>query len=861
MSKLPHTKLFDRHGLMTLSTLFYFYRKRLKVHAAQELLAGTGVAVAVALLFAVLVANGSITNSARAVVHAVIGPANLQLRARNLDGISETLVKRVEQLPGVKRAAPLLEVNGTLVTPDSHKATVTVAGTNLSLARMDGLIRTLPLEVLSPGGIGISRTVTTELHLPPHATEPPTTLTLKMRGQAIPVKASAVLGHESAGALADANVAVMPLARLQKLADLPARITRILVQSEPGRARTVEHELRRIAAGDLVVAPAAQDLSLLQHALQPSNQASDLFAGLSGLLGFLFAFNAILLTAPERRAAIADLRLEGATRAAIAQMTLFQGLCLGAAASFAGLVGGYFLATGLFRQASPGYLAQAFTLGTSTLVGFVPIFVAVAGGILATCLASLVPLQDLRRDKPADLAPGRRRTGDQAITVHRLLPTVVGGLLIAAAILLMLMPELALVSCALVACATVLAVPLMLSAALRISEFAVARDPRLTALPLALAAMKTTTVRSLALAATGGVALFGSIALGGARDDLLRALRTFAQTYSSEASVWVLNPHDTAAANDFIASDYAKQIAALPSVARVASYQSQFMVFGARRVWLIARPPSAGSELLRSQIVSGDADSAQFRLRHGGWVAVSKQIAEERHAHVGGPISISTPTGLIKFRLAATTTNLGWTSGVILMNTTDYDRFWRSSEPTALGVQIRSGASPVVVQRTITRELGTKSGLEAVTANVRAKRFDAIAGEGLGQLGEITTLLVAGAILAMAAALGSSLWQRRVSMAELRLEGASRGQVRRILLAESTLMLSAGCLTGALAGFYGQVVIDSYLRHVTGFPVAGAATGLRPIEIFLVVVAASLAIVAVPGWLASRVPAKLALND
>jgi putative ABC transport system permease protein len=87
------------------------------------------------------------------------------------------------------------------------------------------------------------------------------------------------------------------------------------------------------------------------------------------------------------------------------------------------------------------------------------------------------------------------------------------------------------------------------------------------------------------------------------------------------------------------------------------------------------------------------------------------------------------------------------------------------------------------------------------------------------------------------------------------------GDITRILVAEATMMLGAGCLTGALAGFYGQVVIDSYLSHVTGFPVAGAASGFRPLEIFILVVAVVLAIVAIPGWLASRVPARLALNE
>ena len=73
-------------------------------------------------------------------------------------------------------------------------------------------------------------------------------------------------------------------------------------------------------------------------------------------------------------------------------------------------------------------------------------------------------------------------------------------------------------------------------------------------------------------------------------------------------------------------------------------------------------------------------------------------------------------------------------------------------------------------------------------------------------------------------------------------------------------MLGAGCVTGAVAGIFGQVVIDGYLKHVSGFPVAGVTTGQRPIEIFVLVIVAVLALASVPGWFASRVPARLALE-
>jgi putative ABC transport system permease protein len=224
-------------------------------------------------------------------------------------------------------------------------------------------------------------------------------------------------------------------------------------------------------------------------------------------------------------------------------------------------------------------------------------------------------------------------------------------------------------------------------------------------------------------------------------------------------------------------------------------------------------------------------------------------------------LALPTPTGTGRLRVAATTTNFGWSPGAILMSTRDYARAWASPAPSAIGVNIKPAADPTVVRNAIARELGPASGLEVLTAKARETVIDTSASEGLGQLGWIAMLLVAAAILAMAAALGSSIWQRRESLAELRLEGAPRRQLQLVLFVESMLMLSAGCLTGAVAGVYGQVVIDGYLRHVTGFPVASVATGQRPIEIFALVILAVLLIVSLPGWFASRIPAKLALNE
>jgi putative ABC transport system permease protein len=843
------------HGLMRVRALFYFYGRRLRVHAIQELLAGVGVAIAVALVFAVTVANSSVTNSASNVLHAVVGPADLQLHAREQSGFDERLIARVEHLPGVEHAGLLLEQPAVVLGPKGRRATVTIAGASLRLALMDGLSHTLPGGVLSEG-IGLTAASASAL-----GSANPSEVTVDLRGRAIPLKVSAVLGRETAGALSIATVAIMPLYRLQQLAGLPHRVSRILIQSRPGHEAAVRAELEGLVGGRLTVASADQDLSLLREALRPSNQASELFAGLSALLGFLFAFNAMLLTVPERREAIADLRLDGTPRSAIVQMVIFEALCLGLAASLVGLLGGYALARGVFHP-STAYLAQTFTLGTSTKIGAQPVALSVAGGVLATCLASLALLQDLRRGRPLDSVFAEGGGGGRLpANAKRWLAMATASLVVLASGLFALLPSAALIACVVLAVATILAVPLVFGIVLRVCDAIAGGNPKFTVLPLALSSLKSTTLRSLALAATGAVALFGSIALGGARDDLIRGLHSFASADAADAAIWVTNPNDTAATNDFRADHYASRIGKISGVASVHVFQSEFMTIGDRRVWIVARPPGTSSVLLNSQIVEGDAGVAAERLRQGGWIAVSKQIAEERHVGLGGVLDLPTPTGTVGFRLAATTTNFGWTSGVVLMNVDDYTRLWATAEPSALGIDLTAGTQTGVALAAIGAALGPQSGLEALAAHTRADRFDAIAGEGLQQLEEISTLLVLTAILAMAAALGSSIWQTRPSLAELRLEGAPRLQLQLVLLVESALMLSAGCLTGALAGVYGQVVIDGYLKHVTGFPVAGVATGQRPIEIFALVILAVLSIVALPGWFASRVPATLALNE
>jgi putative ABC transport system permease protein len=860
MSASTPTALSTRR-LLAPGALVYFYRRRLRAHATQELLAAVGVAVAVALVLAATVAQSSITGATRQVVRAVIGPANLQLRARDPTGFPESTLAQVEHLDGVAQAAPLLERTVRMIGPGGRSASVYLAGTDVSLAVLNGLGRSLPLDALRPGVIGLSAASASALGV----TRAQQTVTVLTGGVRRVLHVSALLGGEEIGALSDAVVGVMPLASMQALLGEPGRVTRVLVRSEHGKERAVAAELGRVAAGrGLIAAGAEEDVRLLEQALRPSGQASALFAIIGALLGFLLAFNAILLTVPERRQAIADLRLSGTPRSAIVQLALFQALCLGVAASAVGVAVGYVLSVTLLHQ-STGYLAEAFAISGATVVTGREVALAAVGGVAITCLASALPLADLRRKLPRDAIYRGEGVPGNALEsrAQQWLFAIALALVAAASLLYALSPQTALLASVLLALSTVLAVPVVLAGVLAAARWVSERSSRTATLAMALGGLRGTTLRSLALAATGAVALFGSVALGGARANLLSGIAGFAHAYAADAPIWVTEPDDNQATGRITQSGAQTAIARLPGVARVQAFQGAFLTVGTRRLWVIARPAQGARNVLASQTVGGAtaAAKASARLAQGGWVSLSQQIASERHTRVGGAVSLPTPTGPRAYRVAALTSNLAWTPGVVFMSTRDFSAAFASTTASALAVTPRPGVALADTLAQVRGALGPASGLEVASAATRETKIDALTNEGLEQLGVISTMLVIAAVLALAAALTSSIHQRRGRLASLRLTGAAPARLRRILAVEAALMLGAGCVTGALAGIYGQYVIDAYLRHVTGFPVAGAGASPRPLVVLVVVLAAALAIVAAPAWMASRVAPAVAVCE
>jgi putative ABC transport system permease protein len=852
---------------MRLSGLLYLYGRRLRTRPVQELLAGTGIAIGVALVFAVQVANSSITASSSAIVRGIAGTASLQLRARDSDGFDERLLRRVERLRGVEQAAPILDENASLVGADGRRVAVDLASAGPSLLALNGSITR---NISSHGGptapgvmvpsataraLGLSAPIQALDGRLPH-------VLLEVRGRAMRVPVVAALGPETIGALSGAMAAIGALSFVQRLTGLSGHVTRILVTTEPDRRALVQRELSALAAGRLTVASAEQDVALLKQAVTPNTEATGFFVLVSAIVGLLLAFNAMLLTVPERRRTMADLRMQGVRPGQLARMLAFQAGCLGVIASLLGLAAGDLLSRTIFH-AAPSYLSSAFALGTQTVIGLGPLIVSFVGGVLATCLAAAPPLLDLRRSRAVDAVYFEDGEPGQALDGRAQLRLLLVGVALIALTSgpLLLWPSAIVPATIGLALATLLAIPFAFQLVVRAAERIAAYSARLNMLTVAVRALRATTVRSLALAATGAIAVFGCVVAEDSHNDLLHGLYRDYSEYVSSADLWVVNHGDDLATGAFRPGRLPARIAAVPGVARVRSYHGGFLDFDGRRVWIIAHAPGTPAPIPASQLLQGSLRAATARIREGGWITVSQQLAEAHHAGVGDPLTLPTPTGAVSFRIAATTTNLGWSAGAIILGSVDYRRAWSSADASALEVSTRPGADVFAVRRAIQGLLGPASALMVQTSGERAAQADALARQGLSRMSQITALLMMAAALAMAAAIGAGIWQRRASLASLRIHSFSPWQLRGVLTYESILVLGTGGITGAAAGVYGHLLCDRYLRLTTGFPAPFAVEGAHTVQTILLIVVGALVVLAVPGYAASQVSPQLALQD
>lgn len=837
---------------MLVGNVLRLYCVRLHSRAAQECLAVAGIAAGVALLFASQVASSSLQDSVSQLSRGILGRATLQLLARGPGGLPGGTLTQARSLPGVRIAAPILETDANAIGPHGQQP-VELIGADESLRTLGGKLTAS--KQLSPfGGIGavaIAAPLARSLGVVGFGQE----VTLQVNGRETKAPLYAQLHEAQIGSLTSSPVILAPLGFSQRLAGLPKHVSGILIEPAHGRESEVRRELRKLGAGRANVEPASYVEAQFEQAAASSSEATSLFAAISALVGFLFAFNAVLLTAPQRRRLVADLQREGYAPKTALAIVLVDAAMLGVVGSALGLLLGYELSIDLLR-AQPAFLSLAFPVGTQQTIEWQSVPLAVAGGMLAAAIAVVLPiLGDLLSVRFAwtSSAIERRMAQPRRLALSSL---ACAG---ATAFVPMSSPQTATIAMVLLVAALLLMLPLTLSCVLGISRLLSSLTVG-AASHIATMEVGSARARAVAVSATCAVAVFGATAIQGAHDDLLHGLSRAARQTSAFARMIVApagaqNLLDTA---PFAPIDL-RRLAHVRGVSRVSSYRGSLLDYGTRRVLVIAPPVGARSPIA-GQIVSGDAQVAARRVARGGWVVLSSALAREHDLTVGERLVLPSPVPR-RLKVAAFSTNLGWAPGAIVMNAADYARAWGSNDPSAYAIALTPGSSPTKVADAVRRVLGPHSGLSVQTATSRTRRQQALSRSALARLTQIATVVPIAAVLAMAAAIGGILWQRRPSLARLRLEGLRRAQLWRSVLLESLLLTAVGCLAGATFGLYGERLADRALVNAVNFPVVYSVTIPVALRFIALVTLTAIAILSIPGYAAASVAPELALQD
>ena len=839
---------------MKPGNVLHLYRVRVRARLVQECFAVIGIAAGVALLFASQVASQSLSSSVAQLSHGITGRATLQLLARDAQGMPASLLAEVRHIDGVRVAAPLLEASAEASGPKGSES-VELVGADSSLRQLGGaLVRHTDLEPFAYiGAVLLPAPLAGHLGVTKFGKE----VTLRMYGRSERAPLYELLHEKQIGGLAASPVIVAPLFFAQEMTGLAGRISRILVQPAPGMESSVKAALLHLAAGRLNVESTNYDETLFAKAASASNQSTALFAVISALVGFLFAFNAMLLTVPQRRRLIADLRRDGYPPATVVGVLLLDAVVLGIAACVLGLVIGEELSIHLFHS-NPGYLGSAFSVGTQRVVGWQSVVIAAGSGMLAAVVAVLSPLRDIiSRDPLAAITPKQGSAAGRAS-----MRTALAGVvcLAAATAILLGAPKQAIVGMILLIAAMLLVLPVALELALallrRLARALTGAVPHVAGMELSAARS-----RAIGVAATGAIAVFGAVAIQGAHSDLLKGLQNAAHDENAFTDLWVSPPgaYNLLRTAPFAATKQS-QLAHLPGVRSVGVYRGGLLDWGTRKVWVLAPPDQATPLLPSTQILEGSVAQASARLRAGRWVVLSQAVASEHHLRIGDNVTLPTPIP-VTLKVAALSTNIGWAPGAVTITASEYAQAWGSTDASAYNVLLNPGASSAQVAGEIKHALGPSSGLSVQSAQAHADEQNALSRQGLQRLTQIATLILVVAVLAMAAAIGNMVWQRRPRLAKLKLEGFPRGELWRTILMESILLLAVGCVAGAVFGLYGQQLLDRALANVINFPVVYSVAFVSALVSLAIVTAAAAAIVAIPGYLAAGVAPAVALQD
>jgi putative ABC transport system permease protein len=799
-----------------LRTLLLFYRRHLRVQPLRELMAVVGVGAGVALLFTVQVAHHSITASFEEITSGVAGRATLEMASRGPQGFPATVAQEVETLAAVKAAAPIYQQPIVAVGPKGRRA-LELVGASEQIDALHGRISLAFQHASEASRRGLL--VLTEPTARAIGVTPGSEVKVLTGARSDRLTLDATVSSNQIGSAAESPIAASSLPIVASLAGRPGHVTRVLIQPVGGREAALRTLLEARYGATLNIRPIDTEARLLGNAASPERQVTLLFSAISLIAGVILAYNALLLASDERRRFIVQLIEIGTPDSMIVASLAFDALILGVAGSLVGLLAGDAISLIAYRTV-PGYIAAAFAVGGQRVISPQTILVALAGGMLAAFAAASLPALVILRSSAVAQAEAVGRTLSVARKAR--LPDALlfaGGMLVVwvSVAVAALAPATTVIALVGIVGGLVVCLPMVTRWLLGLAR-AVSQRSGDPSARLAVAELRSSPTRSVALLATGTIAAFLMVVIGGSVADVKAAARTGAGDLLSSASLWIKpgGAENVYTTQPFTPTETQRRIQRLSIVSAVLPWRDAFLDLPGRRVWVLGVPPQLPAQIAPSQLIEGSLRTADQHIREGGWAALSQTIAREKRLHIGQPFGLPTPSGNATLRLAATIANYGWLSGAIVINANEQARLWQSTSASQLSVALKPGVSLALGQRAAQAALPVGSALAVKTAGQRRAEVGAVLGSTLSRLDDTTVVVLIATVASVIALMIAAIWQRRGRLDSLMSIGMSTGQFARLVSYETGSVLIAGCVIGALAGLVGQYLIDGWLHQTTG---------------------------------------------
>jgi putative ABC transport system permease protein len=850
------------------------------------LLTVSGIAVGVATIAAIRLANTSVLSSFSDTVDFVAGKASITVLADG-PGIPEATLERLAWLrsagatlaPAITETAAAGAVDGEVVEVLGIDPLADGTAREYSFAEertgkknfLEGKERTERMRSDLLSLFEANSILITSSFADRHALRAGSRLPLVTNGVERTFRVAAVLQPAGAARAASGSILFMDLAAAQEAFGKVGRLDRIDVVlppglSEEGRARFEEEIRASLPPGTTAGRPErrTETVDRLVRAFRVNLSALGLIAL---LVGMCFVYNTLSISVLRRRTDIGTVRALGASKRSIFAVFLAEGLALGVLGSAAGAALGAVLAKGALLLVG-GTATELYVPSSHPTLHLDPLVLlfAFALGVASSVLSALAPALEAAGVEPAATM---RHGSVEAVRRRRTRPLALAGVVLLALAFLATfpgpvrgLPLFGFLSVFLIVSGASLLAPAAVTlAAARLDGPALrvfGVDARLARANLTGSLSRT----SVAVAAlTMALAMMVSVAV------MVGSFRTTVATWVGQtlASDLFLSPASGKSGASFgrIPDEAIDLVRTVPGVDEV----DPFLAFGATRDGV---PFTVGSRLFTAIAKHGNLPLVDgrdpkkvlaFALEQGEAV-VSEPYAVKFRVRTGDEVVLPSDRGPVRFRVAGVYTDYSNDRGTVTLDRAQFQRTWPLTGASTVAVTLKDGVSPEEGARRVAGALRGRYVLRVRTNATLRKLVLRIFDRTFAVTYALEAVALAVAVLGVLNTLTALVLERRREIGLLRVLGASAARVRRAVRYEAAAIGGLGAGMGALAGGAMSLVLVHVInRQSFGWTIAmHAPWGFLAAALALVLLA-TLAAASHPAGLAAATDVAAALKE